>query len=95
MMQATAFSIDILSGDEGALARLAAIGAEQRPAKVSSITVLELHDGVARTSKPAAERETVLSILDSRAVVSADHGMMRRAGELPGELITGGRESDT
>lgn len=42
MIQDTAFIIDILNGDEDALARLEALEAEQRPEKVSSITVLEL-----------------------------------------------------
>lgn len=94
MIQDTSFIIDILNGDDGALARLEAIEKERRPEKVSSITVLELYEGVAQTSKPADEREDVLSVLDSKTVVAADHGVMRRAGELSGELITKGQRVD-
>jgi tRNA(fMet)-specific endonuclease VapC len=94
MIEDTTFIIDILNGDEGALARLDAIEGERQPEKVSSITVLELYEGVTRTQKPEKEREQVLSVLDSKAVVPADHGVMRRAGELSGELITDGQQID-
>lgn len=94
MIQDTSFIIDILNGDEGALARLDAIEAERRPEKVSAITVLELYEGIAQTDRPEDEQEAVLSVLDSKTILPADAGIMRRAGQLSGELITTGLQID-
>jgi predicted nucleic acid-binding protein len=94
MIQDTSFIIDVLNGDEGALARLDAIEAERRPEKVSAITVLELYEGIAQTDRPEDEQEAVLGVLDSKTILAADAGIMRRAGRLSGELITNGEQID-
>lgn len=94
MIEDTPFIIDVLNGDEGATGRLEAIERERRPEKVSAITVLELHEGIAQTDRPEAERTKVLSVLDSKTAVPADHGVMRRAGDLSGDLINDGRRID-
>lgn len=94
MIQDTSFIIDVLNGDEGALARLDAIESERRPEKVSAITVLELYEGIAQTDRPEDEQEAVLGVLDSKTILAADAGIMRRAGRLSGELITNGEQID-
>jgi predicted nucleic acid-binding protein len=94
MIQDTSFIIDVLNGDEGALARLDAIEAERRPEKVSAITVLELYEGIAQTDRPEDEQEAVLGVLDSKTILAADAGIMRRAGRLSGELIANGEQID-
>lgn len=58
---------------------------------MSAITVLELHEGIAQTDRPEAERVEVLSVLDSKPVIPAGHGVMRRAGNLSGDLLNDGR----
>lgn len=87
MIQDTSFLIDVLNGDEDAEAVLERVERESRPEKVASITSLELYEGVGRSRKPEAEKRKVLSVLDSKHVIPADHGVMRRAGELSGRLI--------
>jgi len=94
MIQDTSFIIDVLNGDEGALARLDAIEAERRPEKVSAITVLELYEGIVQTDRPEDEQEAVLGVLDSKTILAADAGIMRRAGRLSGELIANGEQID-
>lgn len=94
MIQDTSFIIDVLNGDEGALARLDAIEAERRPEKVSAITVLELYEGIVQTDRPGDEQEAVLGVLDSKTILTADAGIMRRAGRLSGELIANGEQID-
>jgi len=94
MIEDTTFVIDVLAGDDGALRRIDAIEGERRPEKVSAITVLELYEGVARSSKPESEKARVLDVLDSKHVVAADRGIMRRAGELSGNLVVEGRRID-
>lgn len=90
MIQDTSFIIDLLRGDESAKRLLDIIEKESRPQKVSSVTVLELYEGVARSQIPDTKRERILEILETKHVVSADHTVMRKAGKLSGELINGG-----
>ncbi|WP_254544302.1 type II toxin-antitoxin system VapC family toxin [Halomarina pelagica] len=92
MIQDTSFIVDLLRGDEDAETLLDAIEKESRPQKVSSITVLELYEGVARSETPREKRERILGVLDSKSVVPADHPVMRKAGKLSGELITRGEQ---
>lgn len=94
MIEDTTFVIDLLDGDERALELLDLIEAERRPERVSAITVLELHEGIRRSEKPDAEKRRVVSVLDSKHVVPADHGIMRRAGTLSGDLFGEGRPID-
>lgn len=90
MIQDTSFIIDLLRGDENATRLLDIVEKEARPQKVSSVTVLELYEGVARSQTPVTKRERILEILETKHVVSADHTVMRKAGKLSGELINGG-----
>ncbi|MFP8956861.1 type II toxin-antitoxin system VapC family toxin [Natrialbaceae archaeon A-CW3] len=90
MIQDTSFIIDLLRGDENAERLLDIIEKEARPKKVSSITVLELYEGVARSQTPESKQQRILDILETKHVVSADQAVMRRAGKLSGELINDG-----
>lgn len=94
MIEDTSFVIDLLDGDDGAIDRLEALEGERRPEKVSSITVLELHEGIARSDTPADERRKVLEVLDSKTVVPADEDVMGHAGELSEELAVRGEPID-
>lgn len=94
MIEDTSFIIDILNEDSAALDMLELIERERRPEKVAAITVLELYEGIQRTAKPDAEQQQVLSVLDSKPVVVADHQIMKRAGELSDQLITDGQQID-
>ncbi|WP_312908302.1 type II toxin-antitoxin system VapC family toxin [Natronosalvus caseinilyticus] len=91
MIQDTSFIIDLLRGDENAKRILDIVEKESRPQKVSSVTVLELYEGVARSQAPETKRERILDVLETKHVVSADQAVMRKAGKLSGELINGGR----
>lgn len=92
MIQDTSFIIDLLRGDGDAEAFLDVIEKEARPQKISSITVLELYEGVARSRTPRAKRERILDVLETKFVVGADHAVMRKAGKLSGELIARGEQ---
>ncbi|WP_247728499.1 type II toxin-antitoxin system VapC family toxin [Halovivax limisalsi] len=92
MIQDTSFIIDLLRGDENAKRLLDIVEKESRPQKVSSVTVLELYEGVARSQAPETKRERILDVLETKHVVSADQAVMRKAGKLSGELINGGTQ---
>lgn len=94
MIQDTSFVVDVIRGDDSALERLEALEARNRPQKVSAITVLEVYEGVHRSDKPEEERQAVLDVLDSKTTIAADHGLMRRAGEISGRRWHDGNPID-
>jgi tRNA(fMet)-specific endonuclease VapC len=94
MIQVTSFLVDVLNGDPDAEAVLELIERGNRPEKVAAITSLELYEGVERSRKPDDEKRAVLGVLDSKHVIPADHGIMKRAGELSGRLIENGDRID-
>lgn len=90
MIQDTSFVVDLLRGNEAAAQFLDIIEREARPQKVSSVTVLELFEGVGRADTPADKQARILDVLESKHVVSADQAVMRKAGKLSGELLSCG-----
>jgi tRNA(fMet)-specific endonuclease VapC len=94
MIQDTSFIIDLLRGDDAATAFLEVIEKESRPQKVSSVTVLELYEGVVRSGTPEEKRERILNVLESKSVVDADRTVMRKAGSISGNLILQGERID-
>jgi predicted nucleic acid-binding protein len=94
MIQDTTFVIDVLDGDDGALEALSDVESDRKPEKVSSVTILELYEGIERADRPDEEKRAVLGVLDSKTVVPADHGVMQRAGRLSGQLWADGRPID-
>lgn len=94
MIEDTSFLIDIINGDEDAMATLELVERENRPEKISAVTSLELYEGVERSEKPAAEKRSVLRVLDSKHVIPADHDIMKHAGELSGRLVSEGQRID-
>lgn len=91
MIQDTSFIIDLLRGDETAERLLDIIEKEAQPQKVSSVTVLELYEGVARSQMPESKQKRILDILETKHVVSADRAVMRKAGKLSDELVNDGK----
>ena len=66
MIQDTSFIIDVLHDDPDALRYLGGIERENRPEKVASITVLELHEAVPQLDVPEERQRKILDVLDSR-----------------------------
>ncbi|WP_338041796.1 PIN domain-containing protein, partial [Natronobacterium lacisalsi] len=62
MIQDTSFIIDLLRGDESAKRLLNIVEKEARPQKVSSVTVLELYEGVARSRTQETKRDRILEV---------------------------------
>jgi len=94
MILDTTLIVDLLRGDSDAAQRVELLKRESRPQKISSITVLEVYEGVGRTNAPQEDAEKVLGVLDSKAIVDADGTVMRKAGKLSGDLINRGCRID-
>lgn len=91
MIQDTSFIIDLLHGDDEAQRLLDIVEREGRPQKVSSVTILELYEGVIRSGTPDEQRKEIIDVLETKHVVDADRAIMRKAGKLSGQLIGEGR----
>lgn len=94
MIQDTTFIIDVLRGDSDAVTLVELLDKENRPQKLSSVTVFELYEGVGRDSTADAKAERIHQVVDSKPIVDATVPIMRKAGKLSGELITRGNRID-
>ncbi|PSP73097.1 VapC toxin family PIN domain ribonuclease [Halobacteriales archaeon QS_3_64_16] len=94
MILDTTFVIDVMNDDEEAIELYREAEAAGQQQYLSSVTILELYEGVARAIDSAAERERVRDVIDTRPVRSADRTVMAKAGRISGELITEGMEID-
>ncbi|KDS90702.1 twitching motility protein PilT [Halorubrum saccharovorum] len=94
MIEDTTFIIDVLHDDRDAVRYLDLIERENRPEKISSITVLELYEAVPQLNAPEDRRQAILDVLDTRHAVAADETVMRKAGKISGSLRACGEEID-
>lgn len=90
MLLDTSFLIDVMRGDERAVARADELEADLVRQRLSAMTLFELYYGVARSEQPKAERETVEDVLATKAVQPADTAVMQKAGRISGELENDG-----
>jgi predicted nucleic acid-binding protein len=90
----TAFLIDLLSGDEGAVRTAEELESNLVQQRISSTTLFELYYGVGRMNRSHEERERIETVLASKPVHPADTAVMRKAGRLAGELAADGEPID-
>ena len=90
MLLDTAFLIDLMSGDEGAVEMARELERDLVQQRLSAMTLFELYYGIARAADSAAEREKVERVLASKPIHPADTAVMRKAGRLAGELQNDG-----
>lgn len=91
MLLDTAFLIDLMRGDGGAVDRARQLEADLVQQRLSAMTLFELFYGVARSDQPEAERQTVESVISTKPIYPADDAVMRKAGRLAGDLASDGR----
>lgn len=90
MLLDTAFLIDLLRGDEGAIEKATELEETLVQQRLSAMTLFELYYGVARSRQSDEERERIENVLASKPVYPADTAVMRKAGRLSGELANDG-----
>jgi predicted nucleic acid-binding protein len=86
----TAFLIDLMNGDEGAVEKARELESELVQQRLSAMTLFELYYGATRSNQSEAEREKIEDVLASKPVYPADSAVMRKAGRLSGELTNDG-----
>jgi hypothetical protein len=90
----TAFLIDLMNGDDGAVEKARELETNLIQQRLSAMTLFELYYGAARSTQSEAEREKIENVLASKPVHPADSAVMRKAGRLSGELVNDGNAVD-
>ncbi len=90
MLLDTAFLIDLMNGDDGAVEKARELETDLVQQRLSAMTLFELYYGAARSNQSDAEREKIENVLASKPVHPADPAVMRKAGRLSGELMNDG-----
>lgn len=94
MILDTAFVIDVMDGDDDAIRANERYENARKQQYLSSITVLELYEGIERSMHSDAEQRTVRGVIDTKPVIQADRTVMQKAGTVSGQLITDGETID-
>jgi len=90
----TSFLIDLMNGDEDAIAKARELEANLIQQRLSSMTLFELYYGIERSNQSKGKREKVENVLSSKPVHPADTAVMRKAGRLSGKLVNEGNTVD-
>lgn len=91
MLLDTSFLIDLMRGDESAVATADELEENLVRQRLSSMTLFELYYGVERSEYPKDERELVEDVLATKPVQPADAAVMQQAGQISGELENDGK----
>ncbi|GGL45938.1 type II toxin-antitoxin system VapC family toxin [Halocalculus aciditolerans] len=90
MLLDTAFLIDLMNGDGGAVEKAEEIEEELIQQRISAMTLFELYYGIARSDQSSDEADRVKDVLASKPTYPADAAVVRKAGRLSGELMNDG-----
>jgi tRNA(fMet)-specific endonuclease VapC len=90
----TAFLIDVMKGEEKALAKAKEFEAASTPIIVGAPTIFELYVGVGLSVKSAEEKEKVLEVLKSLTQLPLDQQSATRGGLIYAQRSREGVEMD-
>ncbi len=86
MILDTSFLIDLQNGRDAAVAAAEEIEASGHPRRVPHVVLYELYVGVGKGSRSQANRQRVDQVVRSLVLEPTTPSIVRRAGELEGEL---------
>lgn len=86
MILDSSFLIDLMNGDDAAVAAAREIEASSVPQKVPTQVVYERYVGVGYSEDTFREVETVRSVLESRPIIDCTEDIAKHAGRLDGRL---------
>lgn len=90
MILDTEVLISLMQGEDQAMRTVDALEDDGEPLAVSSVTLFELHHGLARIRHPERRRREIDSVLESRESYPADDAVMKKAGRIDGRLAAEG-----
>lgn len=90
----TTFFIDVMRGDDAAVATLALYEAEGWALHATQTTLHELHRGIAITHRPATSFQRLIRGLQAIDVLATSHESARIGGQIDGALRAHGAAID-
>ncbi|MDS0295598.1 PIN domain-containing protein [Halogeometricum luteum] len=94
MILDTAFVLDLLDGDEGAVSKAEQLEADGAVLKMPAMTVLELYIGIGTGAADDSEERRIRRVIDDLPFVPMDEEVSRRAGRRLGESGAARRKGD-
>ena len=91
MILDTTFVIDMMNNDEMAVKKLYELIKRGENQLITAPTIFELFSGMARSNKPAHEKNKIMNILGGQLVLHLDSDAAEKAGEIDGNLINNGK----
>ncbi len=91
MILDTTFVIDIMDNDKEAVNKLHELIKRGENQLITAPTVFELYSGMARSKKPANEKNKITKILNGQLIIHFDNDAAERGGEIDGNLIKDGK----
>ncbi|MBI5072642.1 PIN domain-containing protein [Candidatus Woesearchaeota archaeon] len=91
MILDTTFLIDLMNNDESARHKAEVLFNHGSLTYISTVTIFELHSGLARSGKSSPEQNKVRNVLDQQNIIPIDSTIAERAGDIHGALITQGQ----
>lgn len=94
MILDTTFLVDIIRGDQAALALLDRLEAGSDPLLIPTPVLYELWEGIERSTKPLREAQAVARTVEAYPLLDIDAAAAKRAGRISGNLIRRGETID-
>lgn len=91
MILDTSFLIDVMKGDQRALAKVDEIEADETEQVVPAMTLQELYIGVGASVMPEHERRKIEKVVETRPILATSEEIARKAGRIDGRLRKDGR----
>jgi tRNA(fMet)-specific endonuclease VapC len=95
MILDTAFLIDLMKGNRMAEQKLTALLQSGSSIAITAPTIFELFNGLAQSSKPAAELAKIHGVLHQQVRWTFDDASAEQGGRIYGELVRKGQPIDT
>ena len=95
MILDTSFIIDLMDGDEPALARKRKIEENKESYRVAAPTIFELWSGIFSSSMPDKEKSKVFTALSEINTIQIGRTSAEKAGEIHGSLVKKGQPIDS
>jgi len=94
MILDTSFLIDLMSQQPEAVKKFWELQEQNENLFIATPAIFELWSGIARSSKPEAEKKKVAQIVESQMILSLEKGSAEEAGKIDGFLCKEGQTID-
>lgn len=87
----TSFIIDLMGNDKKAIEKYDELEKSGEPMLTTTLTIFEIFRGVARSKRPAEEKNKIIQALKGQLVVEFDEESAEKGGDIDGNLAKDGQ----